>query len=191
MKTKNKLLTDEQLEIIEVAVEFLLKRQLKKETDTKYRISLMTALQRWYTYNAVLKKWPNGHICVADFKVLIGKNSNCPIKFDDVYKCGPKKYISLDEARKKIEAHYTHPNVVWHPTHTMPSIKSMPPYIYVIDQDNNIERLNMSNCGELSASMPELVWDFLCKMHKIKFWAYPKDILPSEDDERGTNGTAL
>ena len=97
----------------------------------------------------------------------------------------------MDEARKKIEAHYTRPNAVWHPAHTMPSIKSMPPYIYVIDQDNNIERLNMSNCGELSASMPELVWDFLCKMHKIKFWAYPQDILPREDDERGTAGTAL
>lgn len=159
MKIKNKLLTDEQLELIEHAVEFLLQRQLNEKKDGLYKLSLSAAIHRWYGYNAALKKWPNRCIGAAEFKFLIGKHPAYPITFNEEFVYCNKKYISLDEARKKIEAHYTRPNAVWHPAHTMPSIKSMPLYIYVIDQDNNIERLNMSNCGELSASMPELVWD--------------------------------
>lgn len=189
MKTKNKLLTDEQLEMIEFAVEFLYNKQTKK--DSMYNMALTTAIERSYAYRKAMEKWPNGSIGLAELKFLLGKHAAYPIKLDDVIAYKNKKYISLEEAKKKIEAHYTHTNVVWHPAHTMPSIKSMPLYIYVIDQDNNIELLNMSNCGELSASMPELVWDFLCKMHKIKYWAYPQDILPREDDERGTADAAL
>ncbi len=188
MKTKNKLLTDEQLEMIEVAVEFLWKRQLKQENDTKYRISAMTALQRWYVYNAVMKKWPNGHIGVADLKFLIGKNSNYPMKFDDVFKNGSKKYISLDEAKKKIEAHYTRP-IVWRPADIMPSAIGQTPIIYAIVANDKIARIDMS-VFDLPDSSPKVLWQFVCKFYKIKFWAYPKDILPS-DDERGTAGTAL
>lgn len=107
---------------------------------------------------------------------------------------GNLDYLSMGIAFEEgVEWADLHPDLsaLWHPAHTMPSIKSMPPFVYAIVKDDNIERLNMSNCGELSASMPELVWDFLCKMHKIKYWAYPQDILPREDDERGTADTAL
>lgn len=188
MKTKNKLLTDEQIDMIEVAVDYLFKRQSTK--DHNFHMALSTALDRIYVHKKVMKKWPSGHIGVAEFKFLIGKHPSYPMKFDDVFEYGCKKYISLYEAKKKIEDHYTRPNV-WHPAERMPPANCQTPLIYAIVDGDKIERINMCEFVDLPASMPELVWNFVCKMHKIKFWAYPKDILPSEDDERGTNGTAL
>ena len=130
-----------------------------------------------------MKKWPSGHIGVSEFKFLIGKHASHPIKFDDVFEYGCKKYISLYEAKKKIEAHYTRPNV-WRPAQTMPPANGQTPLIYAIVDGDKIERVNMCEFVDLPASMPELVWNFVCKMHKIKFWAYPQDILPRDDDER-------
>ena len=187
MKTKNKLLTDEQLEMIEIAVEYLFQRQSVK--DKRYRLGLSTALDRIYVHKKAMKKWPSGHIGVAAFKFLIGKNPQYPMKFDDVIEYSNKKYISLYEAKKKIEAHYMRQKV-WDPAQTMAPANGQTPLIYAIVDGDKIERINMCEFVDLPASMPELVWNFVCKMHKIKFWAYPKDILPS-DDERGTTGTAL
>ena len=187
MKTKNKLLTDEQLEIIEVAVEYLFQRQSLK--DKRYRIGLSTALDRVYVHKKAMKKWPSGHIGVAEFKFLIGKNSSYPMKFDDVIEYSRKKYISLYEAKKKIEAHYTRP-IVWRPAHIMPSAIDQAPIIYAIVANDKIARIDMS-VFDLPDSSPEVLWQFVCKFYKINFWAYPKDILPSEDDERGTADAAL
>lgn len=188
MKTKNKLLTDEQIDMIKVAVEFLFQRQSAKGHN--FHVALSTALDSIYVHRKAMKKWPSGHIGVAAFKFLIGKHASYPMKFDDVIEYGGKKYISLYEAKKKIEAHYTRP-IMWRPAETMPPANGQTPLIYAIVDGDKIERINMCEFVDLPASMPELVWNFVCKMHKIKFWAYPKDILPSEDDERGTADAAL
>ena len=91
MKTKNKLLTDEQLEMIEIAVEYLFRRQSSKGHN--FRMSLSTVLDKIYVYKKVMTKWPSGHIGVAAFKFLIGKNPSYPMKFDDVIEYSGKKYI--------------------------------------------------------------------------------------------------
>lgn len=186
MKTKNKLLTDEQLEMIEVAVEYLFQRQSNK--DKRYRIGLSTALDRVYVHKKAMKKWPSGHIGVAEFKFLIGRNLSYPMKFDDVIEYSKKKYISLYEAKKKIEAHYMRP-IMWRPADIMPSEIDQAPIIYAIVANDKIARIDVS-VFDLPDSSPEVLWQFVCKFYKINFWAYPKDILPS-DDESGTTDTAL
>ena len=95
---------------------------------------------------------------------------------------------SLYEAKKKIEAHYTRP-IVWRPADIMPSAIDQTPIIYAIVANDKIVRIDMS-VFDLPDSSPEVLWQFVCKFYKINFWAYPKDILPS-DDERGINGTGL
>lgn len=187
MKTKNKLLTDEQLALIEFAVEFLYNKQTKK--DSMYNMALTTAIERSYAYRKAMEKWPNGSIGLAELKFLLGKHAAYPIKLDDVIAYKNKKYISLEEAKKKIEAHYTHTNVVWHPAHVMPSAIGQTPIIYAIVANDKIARIDMS-VFDLPDSSPEVLWQFVCKFYKINFWAYPKDILPS-DDERGTADAAL
>ena len=186
MKTKNKLLTDEQLEMIEIAVEYLFQRQSSKGHN--FHMSLSTVLDKIYVYKKAMTKWPSGHIGVAAFKFLIGKNPSYPMKFDDVIEHSRKKYISLYEAKKKIEAHYTRP-IVWRPADIMPSAIGQTPIIYAIVANDKIARIDMS-VFDLPDSSPKVLWQFVCKFYKINFWAYPKDILPS-DDERGTVDAAL
>ena len=178
MKTKNKLLTDEQIDMIEVAVDYLFKRQSTK--DHNFHMALSTALDRIYVHKKVMKKWPSGHIGVAEFKFLIGKHPSYPMKFDDVIEHSRKKYISLYEAKKKIEAHYTRP-IVWRPADIMPSAIDQAPIIYAIIANDKIARIDIS-VFDLPDSSPEVLWQFVCKLYKIKFWAFPKDILPTEDD---------
>ena len=186
MKAKNKLLTDEQLEMIKVAVEFLFQRQSAKGHN--FHMALSTALDSIYVHKKAMKKWPSGHIGVAAFKFLIGKHASYPMKFDDVIEYGGKKYISLYEAKKKIEAHYMRP-IMWRPAEIMPSAIDQAPIIYAIVTNDKIARIDVS-VFDLPDSSPEVLWQFVCKFYKIKFWAYPKDILPS-DDERGTADAAL
>ena len=126
---------------------------------------------------------------MAELKFLLGKHAAYPIKLDDVIAYKNKKYISLEEAKKKIEAHYTRP-IVWRPADIMPSAIDQAPIIYAIIANDKIARIDIS-VFDLPDSSPEVLWQFVCKLYKIKFWAFPKDILPSEDDERGTVGTAL
>ena len=186
MKTKNKLLTDEQLALIEFAVEFLYNKQTKK--DSMYNLALTTAIERSYAYRKAMEKWPNGSIGLAELKFLLGKHAAYPIKLDDVIAYKNKKYISLEEAKKKIEAHYMR-HKVWCPANAMPPAIDQTPIIYAIVANDKIVRIDMS-VFDLPDSSPEVLWQFVCKFYKINFWAYPKDILPS-DDERGINGTAL
>lgn len=186
MKTKNRLLTDEQLALIEFAVEFLYNKQTKK--DSMYNMALTTAIERSYAYRKAMEKWPNGSIGLAELKFLLGKHAAYPIKLDDVIAYKNKKYISLEEAKKKIEAHYTR-SIMWRPADIMPSAIGQTPIIYAIVANDKIARIDMS-VFDLPDSSPEVLWQFVCKFYKINFWAYPKDILPS-DDERGTAGTAL
>ena len=179
MKTKNKLLTDEQLEMIEIAVEYLFQRQSSKGHN--FHMSLSTVLDKIYVYKKAMTKWPSGHIGVAAFKFLIGKNPSYPMKFDDVIEHSRKKYISLYEAKKKIEAHYTRP-IVWRPADIMPSAIGQTPIIYAIVANDKIARIDMS-VFDLPDSSPKVLWQFVCKFYNINFWAYPKDILPSDDEK--------
>ena len=89
MKTKNKLLTDEQLALIEFAVEFLYNKQTKK--DSMYNMALTTAIERSYAYRKAMEKWPNGSIGLAELKFLLGKHAAYPIKLDDVIAYKNKK----------------------------------------------------------------------------------------------------
>ncbi len=188
MKTKNKLLTDEQLEIIEAAVDYVLYTRNKGYKNT-LRATIGTALSKWSAYNKISSNCTQGWIGARELRYLIDQPLTSPLKLCQTYEYGNWRFVDIKEAKEIIKNHYMRPNV-WHPAQTMPSIKSMPPFVYAIVKDDNIERIPMSGCGELPASMPELVWDFVCKMYKIKFWAYPQDILPS-DDERGTADAAL
>ena len=187
MKTKNKLLTDEQLALIEFAVEFLYNKQTKK--DSMYNMALTTAIERSYAYRKAMEKWPNGSIGLAELKFLLGKHAAYPIKLDDVIAYKNKKYISLYEAKKKIETHYTRP-IMWRPADIMPSAIDQAPIIYAIVANDKIARIDVS-VFDLPDSSPEVLWQFVCKFYKINFWAYPQDILPREDDERGTADAAL
>lgn len=187
MKTKNRLLTDEQLALIEFAVEFLYNKQTKK--DSMYNMALTTAIERSYAYRKAMEKWPNGSIGLAELKFLLGKHAAYPIKLDDVIAYKNKKYISIEEAKKKIEAHYMRPKV-WRPADTMPSAIGQTPIIYAIVSNDKIARIDMS-VFDLPDSSPAVLWQFVCKFYKIRFWAYPQDILPREDDERGTTDAAL
>lgn len=189
MKTKNKLLTDEQLEMIEAVVDYVVLRRNKGDKGTA-RATIGTALTKWSSYNKMASNFTQGWIGARELRYLIDMPLPIKIKLGQPYKYGGNKYYDIKEAKKIIENHYMRPNV-WHPAQTMPPANDQTPLIYAIVDGDKIERINMCEFIDLPASMPELVWNFVCKMHKIKFWAYPKDILPSEDDERGTTDTAL
>lgn len=188
MKTKNELLTDEQLEIIEAAVDYVLYTRNKGYKNT-LRATIGTALAKWSAYNKISSKCIQGWIGARELRYLIDLPLTSPLKFCQTYECGNWRFVDIKEAKEIVKKHYTRP-IVWRPAETMPPANCQTPSIYAIVDGDKIERINMCEFVDLPASMPELVWNFVCKMHKIKFWAYPKDILPN-DDERGTTGTAL
>ena len=189
MKAKNKLLTDEQLALIEAVVDYVLYNR-NKRVNGSVRATIATALNKWWAYNKMSSKFTQGWIGARELRYLIDMPVSLKINIGQPCTYSGNKYYDIKEAKKIIENHYMRPKV-WHPAETMPPANAQIQLIYAIVDGDKIERINMCEFVDLPASMPELVWNFVCKMHKIKFWAYPQDILPSQDDERGTVGTAL
>ena len=187
MKTKNKLLTDEQIDIIETAVDYVLYTRNKGYKNT-LRATIGTALAKWSAYNKISSKCIQGWIGARELRYLIDLPLTSPLKFCQTYECGNWRFVDIKEAKKIIENHYTR-SIVWRPADIMPSAIDQAPIIYAIVANDKIARIDMS-VFDLPDSSPEVLWQFVCKFYKINFWAYPKDILPS-DDERGTADAAL
>ena len=188
MEKKKKALTEKQLELIEAVVDYLL---IKREKGYKFqttRVSIETALIRWRAYSAMISNCPQGFIGSRELRYLIDVPTSSPLKIGKTYEYSSLAFVDIKEAKKIIENHYTRPKV-WRPADTMPSAIDQAPIIYAIIANDKIARIDMS-VFDLPDSSPEVLWQFVCKFYKINFWAYPKDILPS-DDERGTVGTAL
>lgn len=188
MKTKNKLLTDEQIDIIEAVVDYVLYIR-NKRGNGPVRATIATALNKWYAYNKMASKFTQGWIGARELRYLIDMPVSLKINLGQPYEYSSNKYYDIKEAKKIIEAHYTRPKV-WHPAHDMPPAIDQAPIIYAIVANDKIARIDMI-VFDLPDSSPEVLWQFVCKLYKIKFWAYPQDILPREDDERGTTDAAL
>ena len=189
MKKKKKALTEKQLELIEVVVDYLLIQREKGYTTQTSGVSMETALIRWRAYSAMKSNCPQGFIGSRELRYLIDVPTSSPLKIGKTYEYSSLAFVDIKEAKEIIENHYMRPKV-WHPADIMPSAIDQEPIIYAIVTNDKIARIDVS-VFDLPDSSPEVLWQFVCKFYKIKFWAYPQDILPREDDERGTTDAAL
>ena len=87
MKTKNKLLTDEQLEMIEAVVDYVVLRRNKGDKGTA-RATIGTALTKWSSYNKMASNFTQGWIGARELRYLIDQPLTSPLKLCQTYECG-------------------------------------------------------------------------------------------------------